>query len=168
MPFNRHALLRAAVGDCYVMINRTLKIIGGSLRLRFARVHHIGAPEVFVCHLEKLVVRVAASLKVVAMIVDDRLLQGTAPWHSFMRPGGERKAAFRSKRLTGEDIDGLYTEAILLNYLLTKQAAEKLFCEAVGVRLECDSMQCVIPLESEMRCAGKITGQEGLFDRRPR
>ena len=60
--------------------------------------------------------RFAASLKVVAMIVDDRMLQGTVPWHSFMRAGGERKAAFRSKRLTAEDIDGLYTEATLLNY----------------------------------------------------
>jgi len=38
------------------------------------------------------------------------------PWHSFMRPGAERKAAFRSKRLAAEDIDGLYTEATLLNY----------------------------------------------------
>ena len=66
-------------------------------------------------HLEKLVVRVAASLKVVAMIVDDRMLQGNVPWHSFMRPG-EQKAAFRSKRLAAEDIDGLYTEATLLNY----------------------------------------------------
>jgi hypothetical protein len=116
LPFNRHVLLRTAVGDSYVMMNRTLKTIGGSLRLPFARVHHIGAPEVFVRHLEKLVARVAVSLEVVAMIVDNRMLQGTVPWHSFLRPGGERKAAFRSKRLTAEDIDGLYTEATLLNY----------------------------------------------------
>jgi len=116
LPFNRHVLLRSAAGDCYVMMNRTLKTIGGGLRLPFARVHYIGAPEFFVRHLEKLVVRVAASLKVVAMIVDDRMLQGTVPWHSFMRPGGERKAAFRSDGLAAEDIDGLYTEAVLLNY----------------------------------------------------
>jgi hypothetical protein len=116
LPFNRHVLLRTAAGDCYVMMNRTLKTVGGSLRLPFARVHHIGVPELFVRHLEKLVARVAASLKVVAMIVDDRMLHGTAPWHSLMRPGGERKAAFRSKTLTAEDIDGLYTEATLLNY----------------------------------------------------
>jgi hypothetical protein len=50
------------------------------------------------------------------MIVDNRMLQGTVPWHSFVRPGGERKAAFRSKWLTAQDIDGLYTEATLLNY----------------------------------------------------
>jgi hypothetical protein len=116
LPFHRHVLLRTAAGDCYMMMNRSLKTIGGNARLPFARVHHIGDPAVFVRHSEKLAVRVAASLKVVAMIVDDRMLQGTAPWHSFMRPGGERKAAFRSKRLTAEDIDGLYTEATLLNY----------------------------------------------------
>jgi hypothetical protein len=116
LPFHRHVLLRTAAGDCYVMLNRTLKTVGGSLRVPFARVHHIGVPELFVRHLEKLVPRVAASLKVAAMIVDDRMLRGAVPWHSFMRPGGERKAAFRSKTLTAEDIDGLYTEATLLNY----------------------------------------------------
>jgi acetoacetyl-CoA synthetase len=116
LPHNHHILLRTHVGSCYVMMNRTWKTIRGNLRLPFARVHHIGAPDILVRHLEKLVVRVAASFKVVAMIVDDRMLRGTVPWHSFMRPGGERKAAFRSERLTEEDIDGLYTEAVLLNY----------------------------------------------------
>ena len=116
LPFNRHVLLRTPEGDCYVMMNRTLKTIRGKLRLPFARVHHIGAPDIFVRHLEKLVVRVAASAKVVAMIVESRMLRGTPPWHSFMRPGAELNAAFRSKKLTAEDIDGLYTEAVLLNF----------------------------------------------------
>jgi acetoacetyl-CoA synthetase len=116
LPFNHHVLLRTPVGDCYVMMNRALKTIGGNLQLPFARVHHIGAPDLFVRHLEKLVMRVAASFKVAAMIVDDRMLHGAVPWHSFMRPGGERKAAFRSKWLVAEDIDGLYTEATILNY----------------------------------------------------
>jgi acetoacetyl-CoA synthetase len=116
LPHSRHILLRTPAGDCYVMMNRTLKTICGSLRLPFARVHYIGPPDIFVRHLEKLVLRVAASFKIVAMIVDDRMLHGAAPWHSFMRPGGERKAAFRSKRLTSHDIDGLYTESVLLNY----------------------------------------------------
>jgi hypothetical protein len=97
-------------------MNRTLKTIRANLRLPFARVHYISTPDIFVRHLEKLVVRVAASLKVVAMVVDDRMLNGTVPWHSFMRPGGERRAAFCSKKLAAEDIDGLYTEAVLLNF----------------------------------------------------
>lgn len=116
LPYNRHVLLRSSAGDCYVMMNRSPKEVAGRLRLPFGRVHHIGAPEVFVRHLEKLAVRVAASLKVVGMIVDDRMLRGAVPWHSFLRPGGVRKAAFRSDKLTANDIDGLYTEAVLLNY----------------------------------------------------
>jgi hypothetical protein len=111
---------RTFMDNCKVITQpsgiKALKTIGGNLRLPFARVHHIGAPDLFVRHLEKLVVRVAASFKVAAMIVDDRMLHGAVPWHSFMRPGGERKAAFRSKRLVAEDIDGLYTEATILNY----------------------------------------------------
>lgn len=116
LPFNHHILLRTPLGDCYIMMNRTSKKICGNWRLPFARVHHIGAPDIFVRYLEKLVVRLAASLKVVAMIVDDRMLCGAVPWHSFMRPDGERTAAFRSERLAAEDIDGLYTEAVRLNY----------------------------------------------------
>src|SRR5216684_9112169 len=116
LPYNHHVLVRAPEGDCYVMMNRSLKAIRGKLRLPFARVHHIGAPEVFTRHTEKLVARIATSLRVVAMIVDERMLGGHAPWHSFARPGGKRKAAFRSDKLTEQDIDGLYTEAVLLNY----------------------------------------------------
>ncbi len=116
LPYNHHALLRAPEGDCYIMMNRSPKTIGGKLRLPFARVHHIGAPEVFARHTERIVARIAVSLRVVAMIVDERMLRGHAPWHSFARPGGRRTAAFRSDKLTAEDIDGLYTEAVLLNY----------------------------------------------------
>jgi acetoacetyl-CoA synthetase len=116
LSYNKHILLRTHSGDCYIVMNRTLKTICRNLRLPFARVHYISAPDVFVRHLEKLVVRIVAFLRVVAMIVDDRMLHGVVPWHSLMRPGGERKAAFRSETLVAEDIDGLYTEAVLLNY----------------------------------------------------
>ncbi len=116
LPFNHHVLLRTSAGDCYVMMNRALKTIGGKFQFPFARVHYIGAPDIFTRHLEKLVVRVAASFKVAAMIVDNRMLHGAVPWHSFMRPGGDRTAAFRSNWLVADDIDGLYTEATILNY----------------------------------------------------
>jgi hypothetical protein len=116
LPYNRHALLRAPEGECYLMMNRSPKAIGGSLRLPFARIHHISAPEIFTRHSEKLAARIAASFGVVAMIVDERMLRGRPPWHSFARRGGARKAAFRSDRLTEQDIDGLYSEAVLLNY----------------------------------------------------
>lgn len=116
LPHNRHLLLRTSEGDCYVMMNRTMKKVCGNVRLPFARVHHIASPAIFVKHLEKMVARVAVSFGTVAMIVDDRMLQGVVPWHSFIRPDGKRNAAYRSSTLTANDIDGLYTEAVLLNY----------------------------------------------------
>jgi hypothetical protein len=116
LPFNHHVLLRTPVADCYIIMNRTLKRVRANLRLPFAGVHYISRPDILVRHSEKLVLRVAASLKVVAIVVEDRMLKGTVPWHSFVRPGGQRRAAFCSKNLTAEDIDGLYTEAVLLNF----------------------------------------------------
>jgi acetoacetyl-CoA synthetase len=114
LPYNRHALLRAREGDCYLMMNRSPKTTYRGLRLPFGRVHHIGDAAVFARHTEKLTARIAAAFKVVALVVDQRMLRGQVPWHSFAR--GERKAAFRSSKLTENDIDGLYTEAVLLNY----------------------------------------------------
>jgi len=93
-----------------------LKAVRGNLRLPFARVHHIEAPAIFVRHLAKVALRAAVSLGDVAMIVDDRMLRGAAPWYSFMRPGGRQNAAYRSDALGADDIDGLYTEAAILNY----------------------------------------------------
>ena len=116
LPYNRHALLRAQEGDCYLMMNRSPKNVPGGLRLPFARVHHVSAPAIFARHVEEFVVRVLASLRAVAMIVDERVLCGRVPRCSFTRPGGKHQAAFRSKTLTPDDIDGLYTEAVLLNY----------------------------------------------------
>jgi len=116
LPYNHHALVRTAEGDCYLMMNRSPKAIRGNVRFPFARVHYLERPDVFVRHTEKLVARIAASLRVVALIVDERTLRGQLPWHSFARPGGKRVAAFRSPKVTEDDIDGLYTEAVLLNY----------------------------------------------------
>jgi hypothetical protein len=115
LPYNHHVLLRAPEGDCYVMLNRSPKAVG-RVRLPFGRIHYVSAPEIFVRYLEAATVRIAVALKVVALMIDDRMLGGARPWHSFLRPGGERKAAFRSTKLTADDIDGLYTEAVLLNY----------------------------------------------------
>src|SRR5262249_20332064 len=116
LPFNHHVLLRTEAGDCYLMMNRSFKAICGNLRLPFARVHHISAPDIFVRHLDNLVLRVATSLKGAAMIVVNRRLHGPGAWHSFMRPGGKRRAAFLSETLAADAIDGLDTEAVLLNY----------------------------------------------------
>ena len=116
LPYNRHALLRSPDGDCYVMYNRSFKTVRKGVRLPFARVHHVSDGAVFARHAARLVSTVVAAARVVAMIVEQRWLRGERIWHSFPRPGGARHAAFRSSTLTAEDIDGLYSEQVLLNY----------------------------------------------------
>jgi len=116
LPYNRHALVRAPEGDSYVMMNRSPKAVNGRLRVPMARVHHVSAPEIFLEHVDRLVNAVVARFGVAGMIVDERMLRGRKVWHSFARPGGPRTGAFRSDTLGPDDIDGLYSEAVLLNY----------------------------------------------------
>ncbi len=117
LPHHRHLLVRSAIGDCYVMLNRSLKHAGRGVRLPVARVHHVSAPEVFRRHLDRVALAAAVGFRCVAMVVDERVLRGHAPWHSFARPGGAYLGAFRSKDgVQPEDIDGLYSECVLLNY----------------------------------------------------
>lgn len=117
LPFHRHLLVRSAIGDCHVMLNRSLKHVGKGVRVPVARVHHVSAPDVFRRYLDRIALAAAVQFRTVAMVVDERILGGHAPWHSLPRPGGELLGAFRSKDgVRPEDIDGLYSECVLLNY----------------------------------------------------
>jgi hypothetical protein len=116
LPYNRHVLVRSAEGDCYVMFCRAYKTVRGSTRLPFARVHHLSNPPVFARHAARVVTTVMATSRVVAMIVEERMLHGQTIWHSFERPGGKRLGSFRSSKITADDVDNLYAEHVLLNY----------------------------------------------------
>ncbi len=116
LPFHRHALVRAPEGSCYLMANRSSKQVRRGLRLPFARVHHVSAPDVLVRHAPQVALRLALAFGVVGVVVDERMLGGAVPAHSRPRPGGARTAAYRSKVVEGTDVDGLYTESVLLNF----------------------------------------------------
>jgi hypothetical protein len=104
------------------MMNRSEQTISseqtikGNVRVPFARIHHLSNADVFAKYADRLVLAVAADLKVVGTIVDERTLRGHKIWNSFPRPGGARTAAFKSSKLTALDIDNLYSEMVLLNY----------------------------------------------------
>lgn len=116
LPYNRHVFVRSAEGDCYVMFNRSYKVVRGSTRLPFARVHHVSNARVFARHAARLVLTMMATSHVVGMVVEERMLRGETIWHSFERPGGKYRACFRSSKITAEDVDNLYAEHVLLNY----------------------------------------------------
>lgn len=117
LPYHKHLLVRSDRGDCYVMFNRSPKLVKWMVRVPVARVHHVSAPDVFLAHLDRIAVAAAVHFRTVAMVVEERILRGHRPWHSFARPGGGQPGAFKSKDgVRPEEIDGLYSECVLLNY----------------------------------------------------
>ncbi len=116
LPYNKHLLVLAPEGGCHVVLNRSLKTVAGRLRVPMGRVHHVSSPDVFVRHADRIVIAAVASFRVAGLVVSQRTLGGRRVWHSFARPGGPRTGAFKSDDLGPEDIDGLYSEAVLLNY----------------------------------------------------
>jgi hypothetical protein len=115
LPWHRHAIILSTQGDCYLMMNRSKKAINGSLRLPFARIHHLSNAEVFADSADCLTLAMVINHKVVAMIVEERMLCGRRIWHSNARIG-VRTAAFKSNKLNALQIDNLYSEVVLLNY----------------------------------------------------
>src|SRR5262245_45585331 len=113
LPWNHHALVQSPEGECYLMMNRTKKIIKGKVHLPIARVHYLSNADVFARYADRLVLRVAVDLKVIAMLVEERMLRGHEIWYSVLRPGAV--AAFKSSELTAGEIDNLYSEMVLLN-----------------------------------------------------
>jgi hypothetical protein len=78
-----------------------------------------------------------------AMIVDDRMLHGAVPWHSFMRPGGERKAAFRSKRLVAEDMRPIFVMVLARKRRQLTNTRSRRGMDSFGYRRESPAMETV-------------------------
>jgi hypothetical protein len=116
LPYNKHLLIRAPEGNCYVLMNRSWKAIAGNFRLPLGRIHHIDSPDVFVRYADRVVLSAMMRLRVAALVVNERTLGGRRIWHSIERPGGPRSGAYRSEELRPDEIDGTYSEAVLLNY----------------------------------------------------
>lgn len=114
-PHVHNFLIRTAEGDCHVVVNRSRKRIWKGLQLPFARVHHISNTKVFLRALGRFRAEIIFRLGVFGIIVEDRYLAGARIPFSFLRP--EKRAAFiKSSSLGPDDIDGLYSELVLLNF----------------------------------------------------
>lgn len=114
-PHVHNFLIRTAMGDCHVVLNRSPKSVRRGLQLPFARVHHISNVNVFLRALTRFRLEIPVRMGVVGLIVEDRYLAGAKIPFSFVRPE-ERTAFLKSSTLGPADIDGLYSEQLLLNY----------------------------------------------------
>jgi hypothetical protein len=104
-----HFLLRGGAGQCYVVLTRPVRE-----RLPFAFVLYVGDRAVFREYLGAFRLRVGLDLKVVALVIDDKFLDGVLPWWSVNFQSRETRF-FRSDRVPGDAIDYLYSEFALLN-----------------------------------------------------
>jgi hypothetical protein len=116
LPHHRYVLVDSPQGGCLLILNRVHKRVFGNLKLPFVRIHHISDAELCLRSISQVVALCARQFGVVGAIVEDRYLLGRPVPFSFDRPGPTNVAAFRSSTLSANDIDGLYSELVLLNY----------------------------------------------------
>ena len=116
LPHHRHVVVETPDGRCLLVLNRVKKRVRDHLKVPFLRVHHVSNFDVFSKTLPEIVTRCALSFGAVAMLAEERYLRGCSVPVSFPRPKHAGMSAFKSDTLRAEDIDGLYSELVLLNY----------------------------------------------------
>ncbi|MEI6351653.1 MAG: hypothetical protein WCP06_11175 [Verrucomicrobiota bacterium] len=94
---------------CHIVFSRTK-----GRRFHFAQVHHISNLPVFLENLDRVRLRLALGAHAFFVMIDSRLLPEVTPKHSRLVDLGFSQV-FKSAHLKPEQIDGLYTESILLN-----------------------------------------------------
>jgi hypothetical protein len=110
-PGCRHALIESPEGRCYVVMNRMVRRKKPYFQ---AVIQHLSDRETFVKCAGRAVMKICLHLQVLALFADERLLGGARIPPSVTRTLN-RPRVFRSDALTGEDLDGLYSESVLLN-----------------------------------------------------
>jgi hypothetical protein len=109
LPQCRHLLIHDRREYCHVVFTRTK-----GRRFHFARVHHISNPRFFLENLDGVRWRLMAGARAPLIMIDSHLLPpGKIKASRTVEPG--IPTVFKSATLGPEQIDNLYTEAILLD-----------------------------------------------------
>ena len=104
-----HLLIYNRSDYCHIIFTRTM-----GRRRHFAYIHHISNLPVFVENLDRVRWRLALAARACFVMIDSRLLPSINPKFSRLVGLGHSQI-YMSDKLTPEQIDGLYTETILLN-----------------------------------------------------
>lgn len=110
-PGCHHALIRSERGACYAVLNRMVR---RTKPYRLAVILYLSDPEVFRACAADAAFKICVRLRVPSLFADERWLGGAKVPLSVTRPL-ERPKIFRSDAVTGDDVDGLYSESALLN-----------------------------------------------------
>ncbi len=110
-PGCRHALIESEGGRCYVLMNRMVR---RKKPYFLAVIEHVSDRGVFAECAGRAAIRICLHLQVLALFADERLLGGARIPLSVTRPLSHPRV-FKSETCTGDDMDGLYSESVLLN-----------------------------------------------------
>lgn len=104
-----YLLLRSKDGNCYLVVNKTRKS-----KITFAQIHYISNLDIFLKCISMLRTEICLRLKVCGLLFDERYLKGRkiTALTVAKRP---KPRLFKSESLDRDDIDGLYSELVLLN-----------------------------------------------------
>lgn len=109
LPHCHHLLIDDRHDYCHVVFTRTK-----GKRFHFARVHHISNPEIFVANLDRVRLLLGLGARAFFVMIDSHMLPpGRLKWSRVAEPG--ILPVFKSATVAPEQIDNLYTEAILLD-----------------------------------------------------
>ena len=104
-----HVMINSPQGVCYLVVSRTHK-----KRFPFAHIHYISNHQIFMSHISRVSGRLCWRMKVVALLVDERLLLGgeVIPSIYFNLP---HPRVYKSDTWKSEEVDTLYSEYQVLN-----------------------------------------------------
>ena len=104
-----HILICGPKGICYLVGARTIK-----KNIPLAHIHYVSDHRVFSSHISAVSGRLCWKIKVIGLLVDERLLQGETIFPSihFSLPNPR---VYKSDTLKSKDIDLLYSEYQILN-----------------------------------------------------
>ncbi len=104
-----HLLIHNKQEYCYAVFTRTM-----GLRYHFAKVHYISNPPVFVRNLDRARLHLGLAAKALLVMIESRLLPQDGFTFNRVTPLAHPQV-YKSDHLTPAQIDGLYTEGILLD-----------------------------------------------------
>lgn len=106
-----HIVMQTAQSKCYIVMTRMVR---KSKPYLMARIHYISNIGLFKTHLNSIRMWLCSKFKVLAIVVDERFLDGKKIIFS-KKLKLKNKPLFRSQELIKYDIDNLYSELILFN-----------------------------------------------------
>jgi RimJ/RimL family protein N-acetyltransferase len=104
-----HVYVRSSLGNCYLIGARVFR-----KKIPFAQIYHISNSKVFAKFSSRIASVVGLKIKAIAMLVDERFLEGNAILWSYTCSLPNPRV-YKSNSLEKSDLDLLYSELPILN-----------------------------------------------------